>query len=368
VGSNQLIRMIKRFFIGITLCFFVISAFSQQNKSIKFDQETHDFGTIAEEKGSVTHEFTFTNNSARPVKILNVQPSCGCTTPGWTKEPIEPGKTGIVKASFNPQGRPGFFTKSLTVTTDLEASPIILQIKGQVTNDGQNMAGDFSIVNGALKFRTSSFNLGKVFIRDEFTTREFPVYNGGTKTITFNGNFITPKHIKVDVQPRILAQGEKGIIRISYNGKMKNQYGFQSDNVELPTDDETNPVKSFSVYATLEDYFGDLSPTDMEKAPVMRVNEYSIDFGRIKGDAATTKEVTVMNAGKKELSLRSLQPNCTCVKANASKTTLKPGESATVKIAFDPMGRNGSQQKAVTIYSNDPVNPVQRVTFTAYVE
>jgi hypothetical protein len=359
--------MNKRFFIGLLFTLFAVASYAQQNKQIKFDSETHDFGTIAENKGSVTHDFVFTNNSNRPVKILNVQPSCGCTTPGWTKDPIEPGKKGSIKASFNPQGRPGFFTKSLTVMTDLEATPIVLQIKGQVSTDN-HVDGDFSIVNGSLKFKSSSFNLGKIFIKDEFTTREYPVYNGGTKSINFNGNFITPKHIKVDVQPRSLGQGETGTIRISYNGKMKNQYGFQSDNIELPTDDETNPVKSFSVYATLEDYFGDLTPADMEKAPVMRVNEYSLDFGRIKGNSTTTKEVIITNKGKKDLTLRSLQPNCTCVKAAANKTALKPGEAATVTIAFDPMGRNGSQQKAVTIYSNDPVNPVQRVTFTAYVD
>ena len=360
--------MNKRFFVGWILSFTLLSAVAQQTKQILFKEEIHDFGSIAESKGPVTHEFLFTNNSNRPIKILNVQPSCGCTTPGWTKEQVEPGKTGIIKASFNPQGRPGFFTKSLTVTTDLEATPIILQIKGQVSQDAAPSESEFTVVNGSLKFRSSSFNLGKVFIKNEYTTREFPIYNGGLKPINFTGTFGSPKHIKVDVQPRTLAQGQKGTVRISYNGQMKNQYGFQSDNVELHTDDEINPVKSISVYATLEDFFGDLSASDMEKAPVMRVNEYSMDFGRVKGTSTTAKEVTITNGGKKELSIRSLQPNCTCVKAAAGKTSLKPGESTTVTIAFDPMGRNGSQQKAVTIYSNDPVNPVQRVTFTAYVD
>jgi hypothetical protein len=360
--------MNKRFFVGLILSFITASAIAQQTKQIQFKEETHDFGSIAENKGPVTHEFLFTNNSNRPIKILNVQPSCGCTTPGWTKEPVEPGKTGMIKASFNPQGRPGFFNKTLTVTTDLEATPIILQIKGQVSTEAGPSETEFNVVNGSLKFRSSSFNVGKVFIRNEFTTREFPVFNGGLKPINFTGTFVSPKHIKVDVQPRTLAQGQRGVVRISYNGQMKNQYGFQADNVELHTDDETNPVKSMSVYATLEDYFGDLSPADLEKAPVMRVNEYSMDFGRIKGSSPTTKEVTITNGGKKELSLRSLQPNCNCVKAVAGKTSLKPGESTTMTISFDPMGRNGSQQKAVTIYSNDPVNPVQRVTFSAYVD
>jgi hypothetical protein len=39
-----------------------------------------------------------------------------------------------------------------------------------------------------------------------------------------------------------------------------------------------------------------------------------------------------------------------------------------LSIAFNPYDRKGTQQKSVTIYSNDPRNPVQRLVFTAYVE
>jgi hypothetical protein len=47
---------------------------------------------------------------------------------------------------------------------------------------------------------------------------------------------------------------------------------------------------------------------------------------------------------------------------------LKPSASATIKILFNPQDRKGTQQKAVTIYSSDPQNPVQRITLAAYVE
>src|SRR4051812_29732805 len=100
---------------NILSVFFVLAStllFAQQSKPIVFKDEIHDFGTIAEEGGPVTYDFSFTNNSNRAIKILTVQASCGCTTPDWTKEIVQPGKNGFIKASYNPKGRPGFFNKS----------------------------------------------------------------------------------------------------------------------------------------------------------------------------------------------------------------------------------------------------------------
>ncbi len=93
--------------------------------------------------GPAIHEFTFINNSSRAIKILKVQASCGCTTPDWSKDPIAPGKSGFIQASFNPVGRPGYFNKSLTVTTDFDSNPIILQIKGQVAVEGETEGFNF---------------------------------------------------------------------------------------------------------------------------------------------------------------------------------------------------------------------------------
>jgi hypothetical protein len=344
------------------------AVFAQVAPKLKFREETYDFGAISEEKGPVTHEFVFTNNSSRPVKILKVQASCGCTTPGWSKEVVEPGKKGFIQASYDPKGRPGFFTKSLTVTTDLEANPVILQIKGQVTNGDEVSTSDFPVGKGSLKLKVSSFNMGRVFLKDEYVVREFPVINSGAAPVHFTGKFIHPAYIKADVQPRTIGRGEKATIKISYNGALKNQYGFQSDNIEIETDDKINPVKSFSVYATLEDFFAELSAAELAKAPQLTFDSHSLDFGNIQANATTEKEIQFTNTGKKELELKSIQPNCSCITASSAKVSLKPGESSTIKIAFSPQDRKGTQNKAITFYSNDPQNPVQRLTFTAYVQ
>jgi hypothetical protein len=351
--------------LGIFLAGF-FSLHAQHAKYIQFREEIYDFGTVREEGGPVEHEFLFTNTTNRPVRILGVQASCGCTTPGWTTEPVPSGKTGFVKASYNPKGRPGFFNKTLTVTTDFDATPVVLQIKGTVNKDGDSDI-QFVVANGNWKFKSGSLNMGKVHLNQEPTVRDFPFINAGTKPVTVS-EIIAPGYIHAEVLPKTVGPKEKAHLKLVYNGEKKNQYGFQTDNIEIHTDDTSAPVKSFTVYATLEDHFGELKPEDMAKAPRLQLPAGSMEFGRVGKSGSMTRELTITNSGRSELIIKAAQPNCTCVTAEVSRRAIKPGESTTVKITFDASERKGTQNKAITFYSNDPRNPVQRFTFTAYVE
>jgi hypothetical protein len=101
---------------------------------ITFEKEVHDFGTITEGT-QATFEFKFTNSGIKdPLIITNVQASCGCTTPSYTKEPVDKKKSGVIKAVYNSSGRPGAFTKTITVTSNARGnnSVKILTIKGVV--------------------------------------------------------------------------------------------------------------------------------------------------------------------------------------------------------------------------------------------
>jgi hypothetical protein len=98
-------------------------------EDIVFKKETHDFGTIPEGPAA-EYEFSFVNNGKEPLIIQQVHASCGCTTPSYSKEPVLPGKTGVVKASYSTVGRPNAFTKTITVVSN--AGTKMLTIKGEV--------------------------------------------------------------------------------------------------------------------------------------------------------------------------------------------------------------------------------------------
>ncbi|QEH43471.1 DUF1573 domain-containing protein [Chitinophaga sp. XS-30] len=74
---------------------------------VKFKQETVDFGTTKFNK-PVTVTFEFTNISKAPVLIESAKASCGCTVPNWTVEPVLPGKSGKITATYsaNAVGKP----------------------------------------------------------------------------------------------------------------------------------------------------------------------------------------------------------------------------------------------------------------------
>ena len=82
--------------------------------ALKFANEKFDFGDISDTE-PVSHEITFTNSSSETIKLA-VAASCGCTTSMLEKTTYAPGESGKVSATFNPAGRMGPQTKTLTFT------------------------------------------------------------------------------------------------------------------------------------------------------------------------------------------------------------------------------------------------------------
>lgn len=351
------------FLFALLIGSFVCQA--QLVEPILFNEKIHDFGAVPEQAGTADFEFSFTNKTTRPLKILSVNASCGCTTPDWSKEAILPGATGFIKASFDPKGRPGYFNKTLSVTTDWDKTPVILQIKGTVVSGDGGKYTAFPNVSGALSLRSVSCNMGKLFINRENEPALFPVKNTSKDTIRFAG-VECPKYLKVQV-PKQLAPGQTFDIKVQLDTKQKGQYGFLSENFILKTDDPVQPEKSVSVYATVEEYFPKLSTQELATAPVLSLSANAINFGRVRAGIQLDREVKIKNTGKKDLTIRFIQTNCTCLTAKLDKTVLKPGEEIALKTSLNTTGRSGPQNKSISIYSTDPQNPVQRVTLTTAV-
>jgi hypothetical protein len=78
---------------------------------------------MVEEGPEVTHIYRFRNTGTGPLQITGVHPSCGCTAADYTKTPIPPGGSGIIKVGYNTQGRPGNATKTVTVNTNDPSQP-----------------------------------------------------------------------------------------------------------------------------------------------------------------------------------------------------------------------------------------------------
>lgn len=95
-----------------------------------FPETEFDFGMLAYKK-PVQHRFVLKNAGATPLIISNVETSCGCTVPEWTKKPIKPNKNGEINITYESDS-PGTFRKTITIFYNGVDSPDTLLIKGEV--------------------------------------------------------------------------------------------------------------------------------------------------------------------------------------------------------------------------------------------
>lgn len=117
----------------LLLCVGVAVAQQGAKKAVISSTEVdHDFGTIKEKGGKVTHTFIIKNIGNAPLVLTRVVASCGCTTPEYNTEPIAPGQEGKLVVSFDPAGRPGQFLKTIAVYSNGRDGAYTLRVKGVV--------------------------------------------------------------------------------------------------------------------------------------------------------------------------------------------------------------------------------------------
>lgn len=99
---------------------------------IRFNKTEHDFGVINE--GDVVETtFEIENVGTADLIITNAFATCGCTVPEWPKDPIKPKEKGILKVSFDSNGKPNKQNKTITLTTNTEEGKEVITIKTFVT-------------------------------------------------------------------------------------------------------------------------------------------------------------------------------------------------------------------------------------------
>lgn len=81
---------------------------------LQLKETSHNFGKIPQGRPA-TYNFEIVNTGKEPLRLENVLASCGCTTPEWSREPIAPGASSIIKVGFNAYGE-GNFTKTVTIS------------------------------------------------------------------------------------------------------------------------------------------------------------------------------------------------------------------------------------------------------------
>jgi hypothetical protein len=336
----------KKLVLSVFFSLVFIGAFAQAK--IQFSETKHDFGNVKEVNGPVSHVFTFKNTGNAPLAIKEVKTSCGCTSPEYTKEPVQPGKSGIVKATFDPTGRPNYFDKTLTVVSNAENNQVVLNIKGNVEAKVLTVEEQYPFAVDKVRFKNSMFELYKVSSTGVRTENMEVINTGTTPAIIVFEN--VPDHITIKADPVSIPAGAKGVVTCTYNATKKKDFGMVIDEITVKVKSSKNTL---IVRANIEEDFSSLTPAELEKAPVAKAENTIYNFYKIKKVRKITRTFEIKNEGKSDLIIRKITNDCSFVQSSISSNTIKPGKTATLQLELTANDL-GEKYCATTIVTNAP--------------
>lgn len=327
-----------------------------QNPVMTFEKTEHNFGKIREQDGRVTTVFTFKNEGMTPLILNSVRASCGCTSPKWPKEPIEPGQTGEITVTYNPSGRPGRFQKTITINSNANEATKKIYIKGEVIPKPAKPINRYPVQMGALNLKSNTIDFGDIKKQDQ-AVKEIEFANLGDKDLTVDLYMIGEGWVAGNVTLPKAQANETGNIQLAILANECPIYGPVTAKAYIVVNGEKHLTDDYLITATaniVED-FSTLTPEQMMAAPIVEVEHEQMG---VVGKKDMTATIEVKNVGVNTMYVRRVltEPNAKVV----APRTIKSGKKAVIKIVM-PMNEEKHYDGIVTLITNDPNNPVQEL-------
>jgi hypothetical protein len=328
------------------------TAMAQNAPEITFDNLVHDFGTFPEEAGKVTHAFEFTNTGKSDLILQNVRASCGCTTPEWTKTPVKPGEKGVVKATYNPAGRPGAFSKTITVISN--AGDARLTIKGEVTPQPPKVENQYPFDMDGFRLKNQTIYVRNVNYPDK-KTETVEVINTTNSPINISFKNV-PGYLAVKASSSSLKPNETGRIEITFDSKAVKEWGSVNSEFYVVLNGkfiEDNKYK-ITVFSNVTENFAGMSAEEKANAPVISVGN-SINLGKMKANTKKVVKFAFSNEGKSDLHIRKATTNRNEISVVAPSKGIKAGKKDEIKVEINSAGiRTGKFTGFIYLITNDP--------------
>ena len=352
--------------ILLIICIFGSNILTAQAQ-LSFDPSEYDFGTIRETDGPVSHTFTGKNDSDRPLVILDVVTTCGCTVPEFSKQPILPGAETRITVTYDPTNRPGVFDRELWVYSSERKRIATLTIRGNVTPRPKSIEEQYPVDAGG-GLRLSSTLCAFTYIYPGKRMQSAIGYaNTSQREIRLELRpEITSGLLSVDY-PQTIAPGARGQINLGYLIPAdRPRYGTLRDAMQVFVDDRSRDVR------IVTHGIGADNPAEMPegRAPRCEVSENILKFGPVKHSAPEQRmRFALSNTGRGELVVRSVESGGHVTATLRPGTTVSPGRAAEAEVVLDPARQQyGVMSDFLIIVTNDPVRPMRRIRVTAIIE
>ena len=356
--------------ITLALCATMMMA---QNPVITFTKTEHDFGKINEADGRVTTVFEFKNEGMAALVLSNVRASCGCTTPKWTREPVEPGQTGQITVTYNPNGRPGRFQKTITVTSNASEPTTKLYIKGEVIPKPAKPVNNYPVQMGELSLKSKNVNFGTLK-KGQKLQREIEYANHTDHDINVELSVLNDNYLVTQTSLEAVKPNETGKFIFVFDAAACKEYGPVSTSVLVVVNKKQVVSEEYKIYlkAEVDEDFSNLTIEQIQQAPILKAEE-TIDFGTVPAGKKVKKAYYIQNIGANPLIVRRVYSASEFITTLAPKGAVKSGKKAEIKVDLNaimdgqPMPA-GAYSREILVITNDPKQPKKRVNITWNVQ
>jgi len=301
------------------------------------------------------------NAGTAPILIKNVESSCGCTSPQWSRQPVLPGQKGFVKATFDPKDRPGFFDKTITVYSNAKPTVVELKIKGTVEGKARTVLDDYPYeLASGLRLPLEHISLMKVH-KGEVKSMSVGVFNNAGKSVAVSFTDL-PAYIKMAIEPQPIPDKGKATIKAAYNTAMNGEYGLNKEQVTMVVEGKkyTLPVSVF-----IEEDFTNIDPAT---APRIEADKRYHNFGHTPAAQAVSCTYQIKNTGQTPLTIHRIYSNDERVTVEMTRKELKPGEAAALKVNTKSGADAGKVTCLISVISNAPANPELTLRFYGNID
>lgn len=302
-----------------------------------------------------TKIFEIKNTGNKPFIITRATSMSAQVETQWSREPIAPGKSGKIQATFTSSRFQERFDYKIMVYTNLTDKGTELRITGNVTDNPEKPTLLYKYTLAGIKFRASNISFGDIYTWQKATDTIY--YLNTRKEPVRIEPLNKPAYLHFNFQPATVAPGQRGAMIVTFDAPEKNDYGYNYDNILLSVNKTKDFRNRITITANITEDFSRLTPGELANAPIVEFTSKELSFGEIKQGEKTDCDFILKNTGKRTLFIRKTKASCGCTAVTIGNKAVQPGQSTIIRTTFDSKGKSGRQYKTITVITNDPRHP-----------
>lgn len=328
---------------------------AEQSAVVSWDKTVHDFGDVSVADGPLNCTFTLTNVSNEAIAIFEVVSSCGCTNVQWSREPVQPGKSATISATYKNEDGAMPFDKTLTVYISGVKRPVVLRLRGVVHEKKKSLSelygaeklGDFGIKSRTLKTGTLKQGLSQ----SETAT----VANLGRKPLSVSFADVS-ENLTLSVTPNPIPAGSTATLAYTVSA-CKELYGKNIYSA-TPVLNGKKASGALEITAWTQENFGAWTNEQRIEAALPVFETSTANLGFIAKGSKADVSFTCTNRGKQSLHFYKADAESPALQP-FSLTDIAPGQKESVRFTLDTsLLPKGDMVIMVTLTTNSPLRPL----------